>query len=177
MTALGIDLSLTSTGLARIYEDGRAYTWSRTSTGKRGDMLTQRVTRIRRLTMDIDNDTYDTDRVVIEAPSYGSRGGSTWDRAGLWWALIQLLVSRDLPVSLCAPATRAKWAAGTGRADKAAVAAAMARLFPNVEISNSDEADALALAHIGAVRAGYAVPTLARHDAAAMAKVHWGDAA
>lgn len=178
MSVIGIDLSLVSTGVATVLPGGQAYTRSVTSTGKRDDSLADRVGRIRGLAEDITDGAADCDLVVIEAAAYSRGAGSgSWDRAGLWWAVVQRLASRGVPVALCAPSTRAKWAAGTGKADKAAVAAAMARLFPDVEIANSDEADALALAHIGAVHAGYPVATLARHDTKAMAAVKWGDAA
>lgn len=163
MSIVGIDLSLTSTGLARINPTGSAYTWHITSTGKRGDTLHDRADRINRLASWILADIDDDDQVIIEAPSHGQPGGSTWDRAGLWWTIVGALHRRDIPVCMVSPTTRAKWASGSGRGDKAAVAVAMSRLFPDVELSNSDEADALALAHIGAVLAGYDVPTLARH--------------
>ncbi len=163
MSIVGLDLSLTCTGLARIHPDGQAYTWHITSTGKRGDTLTDRALRIHRMAGQILADIGDNDQIVIEAPSHGQPGGSTWDRAGLWWAVVSALHRRDIPVCMVSPTTRAKWATGTGRGDKAAVAVAMSRLFPDVELSNSDETDALALAHIGAVLAGYSVPTLARH--------------
>lgn len=162
MAMVGIDLSLTSTGLARITSDGLAYTWSATSTGKRDDTLLDRGHRLHSLAGQILDGITDDDQVVIEAPSHGQPGGSTWDRAGLWWSVVGRLQRRDIPVCMVSPTTRAKWASGSGKGDKAAVGIAMARLFPDVDIANSDEADALALAHIGAVLAGYDIPALSR---------------
>jgi len=173
VTAVGLDLSLTSTGLARLRRGGAGYTWTVTSTGRRGDTLTERATRIRVAAAAITTDIHDGDHVVLEAPSYGSTGSSSWDRAGLWWTVVTRLCARNIPIHLCPPSTRAKWATGSGRADKAAVAAAVTRLLPHIEVSNSDEADALALAHLCAVHLGYQVPLLARHNPDQLGKVRW----
>lgn len=87
------------------------------------------------------------------------------------------LVARGVPVAVCAPATRARWATGSGKADKAAaVAAAVARLWPTAALVNADVVDALAIATAGAQRLGWAVPTLARHTDA-LAAITWPAAA
>lgn len=170
---VGIDLSLTSTGCATITPAGRAGTWTLQSAGHRGDNLATRSTRLADLAGRIVRGLPGRpELVVLEAPSYGSTGASSWDRAGLWWLLVTKLHRLDVPVALCAPATRAKYATGSGRADKAAVAAAAARLFPDVAIDNSDEADALVLAHMGAVHEAYPVEHLARHREA-LKPVQW----
>jgi Holliday junction resolvasome RuvABC endonuclease subunit len=173
VSAVGLDLSLTSSGVARLHPDGAGYTWTIASTGHRNDTLTERADRIRITATAIVTDINDGDQVVLEAPSYGSTGSSSWDRAGLWWAVVTRLTARRIPLHLCPPSTRAKWATGSGRADKAAVAASMAKLFPAIEISNSDESDALALAHICAVHLGHQVPQLARHNLDQLGKVRW----
>ena len=173
----GIDLSMTSTGIAKIFEDSvQTSNTTVQSKGKRADDLATRSGRLNALAQAVveavTGPTQRPDLVVIEAPSYGSTGASSWDRAGLWWLVVTKLHRLDIPVALCAPTTRAKYATGKGNADKAAVAAAAARLFPDVEISNSDEADALILAHIGAARAGYPVGALQRHHDA-LQSVHF----
>lgn len=176
---VGIDLSMTSTGLAWVDELGGAATWTVQSKGKRADDLATRSRRLVYLAAAVvgsmpGRTRFDltVDLVVLEAPSYGSTGASSWDRAGLWWLVVTKLHRLDVPIALCAPATRAKYATGSGRADKAAVAVAAAHLFPSVEISNSDEADALILAHIGAAHAGYPVGALTRHREA-LKSVHF----
>jgi crossover junction endodeoxyribonuclease RuvC len=173
VTAVGLDLSLTSTGVAKLHPDGAGYTWTIASVGHRSDTLTQRADRIRITTAAITTDIHDDDEVLLEAPSYGSTGSSSWDRAGLWWAVVTRLTARNIPLHLCPPSTRAKWATGSGRADKAAVAAAITRLLTHIEVSNSDEADALVLAHICAVHLGHPVPHLARHNPDQLGKVRW----
>lgn len=163
-TAYGIDLSMTSTGLAQIGTNGIVCTWTEESSGRRGDDVATRALRLADLAHRITALVYSDDAalVVIESPSYGSVGASSWDRAGLWWLVVSKLVACGVPVALCAPNTRAKYATGNGKADKAAVAGAVARLFPDVAISNSDESDALVLAHMAAVHLGW-MNGLARH--------------
>lgn len=151
---VGIDLSLASTGLAVHHQDGTIGTDTITTKGHRGETLAERWARIRRIRDEIRH-WLATDRlVVIEGPAGAAPGGSTWDRAGLWWAVVDLAMQR-CPVAVVVPSTRAKWATGNGRADKAAVAVAMSKRAPGVELANSDEADALALAWMGAQWLGW----------------------
>src|SRR5699024_10632772 len=95
--------------------------------------------------------------VVVEGPSYGSseQSRSFWDRAGHWHLIAAALTRRGCLVAVASPYTVKKWATGSGTADKVAVALAMARLFPDVDLANSDEADALACAQLGAHRLGW----------------------
>ncbi|MGW5645045.1 hypothetical protein ACWEV3_40890 [Saccharopolyspora sp. NPDC003752] len=156
----GVDLSLVSTGLARVtHGAGRwvADTSTIPTKGHRDDTLQQRHDRIRRIGDKVRDWCRNADLVVVEGPSHGSRGGSPVDRYGLWWRVVGRLLDAELPVAVVAPTTRAKFAAGKGNADKAAVAVAAARIWPDAEITGSDEADALVLASIGACLLGLPV--------------------
>lgn len=176
---LGVDPSLTGTGVARINQDGTVAVRHFGRKGRRDETLVQRVDRIRAIVAELaewaqvepddpDSETW-ADRglpalVVIETAAHSRTGGSTWDRAGLWWAIAWSSIGRDGErVAQCAPTTRARWATGTGRADKAAVSSAVSRLWPDVDIDCENCADALALATIGAQHLGWDVPTLQRH--------------
>lgn len=174
----GLDLSLTSCGVGVITRRGDgtciANCSTFTSRGKRDDGLPERAARIADLAAGVVRHAANAELVVIEGPSHGSRGGSPLDRHGLWWRVAAELIGRGVPVAVCAPATRAKFAAGSGRADKAAVSSAVSRLWPDLSVANADEADAVALAHAGAVRLGWDVVTLERHRDALWA-VRWPD--
>lgn len=178
MTAvIGIDASLTSTGMATVHDNGdHVVLHTVASTGKRADGITERAARLHGITEAVRDYVADDERwhglalVVIEGPSMASVGGSAWDRAGVWWAIVQAAVAHA-PVAVVAPTTRAKWATGSGKGDKAAIAAAMARRVPEVTIGNSDEADALALAWMGAQHLGWR-PTTAG-ERASLAVVRW----
>jgi len=175
MRILGIDPSLVCTGIGIIDYPDKARAETVESKGKRADTLLDRNNRIHRLTAEILGfTTLNTKLVVIEGPSLGSRGGSPWDRAGLWWRIVAGVLRRDLPIAVIPPNTLKKWATNSGRADKSDVAVAMARLWPLVDATSNDGWDALALAHIGAQQLGWAVPSRAHH-APALAKVEWPD--
>lgn len=122
--------------------------------GKRSDTVLQRRERLRELIDAISMQSYGARIVVIEGPSYASVGGSTHDRSGAWWLLVDALLETGTPVAVCPPATRAKWATGSGRADKEKVIASMRARFPRVDIANDNEADALALATMGMAHLG-----------------------
>lgn len=173
MTAvIGIDLSLTATGVA-IVGDASPYTTTFPSFGHRGDSLTQRAERLRSIVVRVRQRLVSsTALVVLEGPSVMSKGGSNWDRAGLWWWVAAELTGLSYPVAVAPPTVVKKWAAGKGNADKAAVAAGVTRLWPDVEPGNDNEFDALAMATMGAQRLGLQVPSRAHH-AACLEKVEW----
>lgn len=178
---LGVDPSLTATGLYWIGRggDGEIFTSGHTlrSTGHNKDTVDRRAARLDTLTEAFEVTLIGLsaiDLAVIEGPSMGSVGGSSFDRAGLWWAFVRALRARDIPVAICAPGTRIKWATGSGRATKSTksdVAVAVTRLWPGAICDGDNEWDALALATIGAQRLDWPVPTLARHAAAQTAIV------
>lgn len=155
LRVVGLDLSLASPGAARIERSADGVwstgTWSWPNKGKRADTLYARHRRIADLAAQIVPVWAEriVDLVVIEGPAPATRGASTWDRAGLWWRVMGTLIDGSIPVVQVAPTMRAKWASGSGRGDKAAVGAAIARMWPAAELSDSDRADALALASIG----------------------------
>lgn len=187
MRIVGIDPSLTSTGVAVI---GGATTGTPAATYRvesgppkraRGDKrpatLAERHTRIR----DISHlasaswlSSSDVALAVIEGPSYGSQGASTWDRAWLWGSLVDRLLSNDIPVVIVPPKTRALWATGSGASGKSPIAVHLSRMWPELDPDgvSDDEWDALALASIGAQKLGLLPCELARHKEQ-LEKVQW----
>jgi crossover junction endodeoxyribonuclease RuvC len=158
---VGLDLSTTSTGVARIWPAGGSPP-AMTHHGRKGSVketLTERRDRIKSTVNFISTWYGTTDLVVIEGPSYASTGGGTWDRAGLWWHVVDRVMTH-CPVAVVAPRTRAAWAADDGGAGKKAVTGAMRDRLAGIggnplDIANSDEADALALAWMGAQWLGW----------------------
>lgn len=172
----GIATSLVSSGIGiitrRVSGDCLASATTLTSRGQRGDGLPERATRIAGLAEAIDHAAGAAALAVVEVPAHGCKGGSPMDHHHLWWLVVARLIGRGVPVAVCTPATRARFATGNERADKAAMSGAVARLWPAVEITTSDVADAVALAHAGAVRLGWPVSTLPRHRDA-LAGIRW----
>lgn len=177
MQYIGIDPSLTATGIARIDTDDVLVPQVRLiRTASVGDDYIDRWDRIQGIASDCILGLRSDDnprRVIIEAPSLGqSRQSGTLDRHGLFWALIARCVGLDIPVLCVPPTVRAKYATGKGTADKGAVVDATARRCPHVETGgNNDLCDALWLAAIGAAMGGQPVVDLPQANQDALAKL------
>lgn len=145
---VGIDFSLTATGI------GSSRGWAVTigEKGRRGDLFDQRGARIDRLAGAVDEHvgrSHHVDLAVMEQPAPGVPGGSTWDRAGAWWAIARDLRRRRIPIAFVANTARSKYATGRAGADKDTVLRMMREQLPGWTIDNDNEADALALAAMG----------------------------
>lgn len=144
---VGLDLSLTSTGVAIIHGD--VITVQRvTSKGSKGATTARQVDRLRTIVESIAAVVPDTEHtsIAIEGPSYGSTGSAAHILGGLWWLVRSYFADSDVVV--VPPGTVKKYATGRGNAGKDEVLAAVVRRYPHVEVSGNDEADALVLAAI-----------------------------
>lgn len=182
MHVVGIDISLTSTGMCSI-RDGNVSVWTVPSRPL-GTTLDARAERLDQISKKIaagclvdDLRRWNLDLVVIEAPSLGqSRQGGTHDRSGLWWLVVDCLRRMGATVVEVPPACRAKYAAGKGNATKDAVMLAVARRYDGLcLVSGNDEADALVLAAMGARHLGRPVEVspLPAANVAGMDGVAW----
>lgn len=168
----GLDLSLKATGIS-IITDG-AHTWTVKSASIPNATLIQRRDRINLIVSQVAGLVERAEIVVLEGPSYGSNSVGSWDRAWLYGAVVDKLLTRGHRIAVAAPTVVKKFAAGTGNADKTAVAVGMSKLWPYVVARNDNEWDALALATMGAQRLGLPVPSRAHH-AETLTKVAWPD--
>lgn len=180
---IGIDASLASTGVASIRwapDEPTPITAEVEiiqTKGKRADTLLDRNRRLQTITNEVTQRlTMNTTLVVFEAGAFSRVGGSNWDRAGLWWRLVDLVwrwqVHGGAHIATVAPTSLKKWATDRGNADKSDVAVALARMWPDVDAPSNDGWDALGLAQMGAQHLGWPVPSRAHH-AAARAKAAW----
>jgi Holliday junction resolvasome RuvABC endonuclease subunit len=114
------------------------------------------------------------DLAVIEGPAYGENLPSNHDRAGLWWGLFSALRARQIATAVVPPATAKLWATGRGNARKGEMLTTARTWWPGVKIGDHDQADALALALIGAFKLGDPMPfeVKDRHHAG-LEKVAW----
>lgn len=156
---IGLDLSLTGTGLADYNMETGKFTCETFGTkGKRTDTFEMRGERLRKMADYIVKwataGPADPSLVVVEAPSYGSQNGSQHDRSGLWWLVIGELQRRGIPIAYVAPRSRAKYATGNGNSGKDVVLAHVIERYgefvEDTTIRNDNEADAVTLAAIGA---------------------------
>lgn len=161
---VGIDLSLTSTGLAVVTTGERgvlAYgsVMRVASSGTKKDTLVERRERLNLIGHQVIDYVrrMDPQLVVIEAPSMASKYGHPHDRSGLWWLVVNRLMSLEYPVAAAPPTCRAKYATGKGNAAKDDVLTHVVRRYAGVMVTKNDEADALILAAMGARHLGHPI--------------------
>lgn len=168
---VGVDLSLTSSGLAS--SDG----WvSRVRSKSAGNGITDRADRL----VQIVNTVLLTiqhkglpDLVVIEAPAYSRTMGSMHDRSGCWWLLVNELISHNVPVAEVAPTARAKYACGKGNGDKDTCMLAVAKRYPDFEVTGNDVADAVTLMAMGRDFSGHPLVAVPLVNRTGLTKVVW----
>ncbi|GEL48081.1 hypothetical protein CHO01_31970 [Cellulomonas hominis] len=148
---VGLDLSLTSTGVALIAHDLSVRTVLEKSKGTRADTITARRARLRDLADRVLARCTGATLAAIEAPAYSQAAGAgSHDRSGLWWLVVDGLVSAGVPVIQISPSSRPTYATGKGNSGKDAVIIAVTRRYWGVEIADNNEADALVLGAMGA---------------------------
>lgn len=173
LNVIGIDLSLTSTGIA----SSQGWVKRVQSKGHKGATLTERFERLIDLTFEITEPVMHAqpvDLVVIEAPAFSRVGGSNHDRSGLWWMVMRRFYrSTAIPVVEVPPSCRAKYATGKGNAGKDAVLAETVRRYPDFDINGNDVADAVVLMAMGCAAFGRPLVDLPKTHMAALAAVAW----
>lgn len=168
---VGIDLSLTSTGLATPAEVQRVR-----SKGVAKDSLALRYARLLALhdqVLAAATRPRLPNLVVIEGPSVNSRYGHAHDRSGLWWLVVGGLFEMEVPVAVMAPAARCKYATGKGSAPKDTVLSETVRRYRRFAVDGNDTADALVLCAAGMDRLGHPLVDLPQTHRAALDKVEW----
>ena len=168
---VGLDLSLTGTGVAIIGEAG-IRTHLITSKGKKGASLRERWERLDILANKIQQAIPEKVLVVIEQPAYSQTGGSHHDRSGLWWLIVHALNPWHTVVEVT-PGTLKKFATGKGNAGKDEMLAAAIRRYPAADVVNNNVADALHLAAMGARSLGHPLEADTVKIAEAMAVTRW----
>lgn len=148
-TVVGLDLSLTSTGVAIVRPDAEIRTLVIESKGKDSDNLYVTAERLARIAQEVTALIPYGAVVGIEGPSHGNTNGKHHDRSGLWWLVVhELIYTRNIPVVEISPNTIKKYATGKGTASKLDVVLAIGRRFPEITLAKDDEIDALAIAAI-----------------------------
>lgn len=165
---VGIDMSLTSTGLACNHD-----TTTIRTTGHKGDSITERSWRLRQIAGEILAWAAKADLVVIEGPAFTSQHGSMHDRSGLWWLVVDRLVRGEIPLAVMPPANLKKYATGAGNAKKDAVMLAIARRFPMFTVTGNDIADAIGLMAAGLDHLGCPLVILPDAHRKALAPIDW----
>jgi Holliday junction resolvasome RuvABC endonuclease subunit len=167
---IGLDLSLSATGIAEI-QFGETRTWHLKVAGSGHERM---ATLLDRIWLAVAS----ADVVAVEGPSYGSgtngRQSGHHERAGLWWLVTHTLLRRQaIPFAVITPASCKKFASGKGNCGKADMLIAAIRRLPDVDVKDDNEADALWLAAMAADRYGCPLVTMPQAHRAALDVVDW----
>lgn len=158
MTSLGLDLSLTSTGVAIVSPDYPEFgVKSHAITSKPAPIAQRtanaRARRIGLIVSEITSDArfYRPQIAVIESPVPNRRMKSAMllERGAIYWGTLAALDVLGIEIVEVAPRERALYATGDGAADKVSVARSMVEEHGK-QFSTDDECDAYVLALIGA---------------------------
>lgn len=190
MRILGIDSSLTGTGLAgaellpwppsRIpRQDGQpvSHTIGLSTVGARKPKLTDTwlatSERIHEVLDKIDAAVCEHvyDAVGLEGLSFGSKGDAVVKLNWLWGEIIYLVHRRGAPLYLIPPSNVKKFATGNGNANKDVVMLAMANRYPHAGIADNNQSDALAVCMMTARQVGVPFDTMPVKHLEAMSKV------
>lgn len=168
---LGLDLSLTSTGVAG---DSWAKTLTTWSLPRKGATRAQRWARMRQAREQVLPFVDDAQLVVQESPAYstGDMPGSH-DMAWLWWSIYGRCAARAIPWVEVGTSTLKVYATGNGRASKEDVVQAVATRRRDVTFRGNDQADALTLAAMGLDALGHPILEMPKSHRRALTSVHW----
>ncbi|UXE04382.1 RuvC-like resolvase [Mycobacterium phage Funsized] len=111
------------------------------------------------------------DHVGIEGLAYTAGNASAWVLAWVWGETIALCEEYQVPLTVVAPAARAKFATGKGNAAKDAVLAAAIKLFPHADISDNNEGDAAIVGAVVCQQLGVPVLPVTSYRTEVMAKL------
>lgn len=164
MRAFGLDLSLTSSGVATAG-------WTKAiRPGKLTGYPRLRYIRAQILDMVIEAEP---DLYIIEGPTYGQSGQKGHhERGGLWWMITEVLDESQVPLVVAPPASIKLYATGVGNADKDRMLMAAARNYPWFAGGN-DEADALWACAMAHDWAGEPISEMPARNREALDKIQW----
>lgn len=168
---IGLDLSLTSTGLAHWPGmNGASHPYLDRLQPPKG---TTGLDRLRWIRARVEECGARASLAVLEGPSYASPGKYTHERAGLWWIVYDALSRYGVPIAVVPPKCRAKYATGTGNAGKDEVLAAVVRRYPDIAVSGNDIADAWVLTAMGLDWLGCPAVEVPKTHREALERVAW----
>lgn len=158
--AMGLDVSLTRTAVAFVgkNDEGDSPVVETHSMGRKGQrdeplmMRRDRLVTLREQVVDTLGSHLEWPQVaMIEDVPFGTPGGSTTDRAALWWFIVDAIARRGIPVVAVNVSKLKIYATGKGtKHEKDEVTVALIRRYAEAPIQNNDEADATGLAMMGA---------------------------
>jgi Holliday junction resolvasome RuvABC endonuclease subunit len=171
---LGLDLSLTATGVAGL---GWATTLKYPTKKSGQDPLTYSHQRLRWY-HDTLADVYlrGVQLVVVEGLAFAHHNNGTAALAGQSWMIRDLLWRRSIPYAMVSPTALKLYATGRGNASKAEVGASVLHWWPGFD-GDDNAADAAVLAAMGAHRLGVLLDATTQSQTMVLAGVTWPEVA
>lgn len=185
MRVLGIDTSLTGTGLCRadFTPDGLVLmtaTVSAPPPAKNGDRSKRAMARrVNALIEQIDAAIYDPlypdepkpDLIAMESLAYAAKGEGVWVLPWVFGRVIELAEKYDVPLIVVGTSQLKKYVTGKGNTPKEEVTLAIIKRWPEAEAKNNNEADAVACCAIGCRYLGMPIDNVPKLNQEIMAKV------
>jgi Holliday junction resolvasome RuvABC endonuclease subunit len=170
---MGLDLSLAGTGVAT-----RVSTWRHKTKGQKDDGYPERLARIVEVRDWVIDQVRDVgpDLVVLEAPVPSpTQMLSMWDRAKVWWDVVETARLYGIAVAYVPPSTVKKYATGNGGCKKSdMIGAAYKRLQQaGLQPADDNEADAAWLLAMGYDWLGTPLCNVPQVQARALAGAVW----
>jgi crossover junction endodeoxyribonuclease RuvC len=184
LRVVGLDLSLTGTGVARVTrgqhhqsDDDLDIQLRLLGSVTAGKDVARRSARLRTLAHNICTHCAGANLVAVEEPAYSKTMGQMHDRSGLWWLVVARLTANGIPVAEVPSTVLKMYALGKGGgADtgKDAVLATVVRRYPAADVTSNNTADALVIAAMAARHSGCPIEAeLPQTHLRAMDKVSW----
>lgn len=150
MKVVGIDISLTGTGMAIHRAGAETYVREHGEDGRKGMPFAERGDRIERLVDQILFDCQAADLAVFESHDFGVKhSGGAHDRSGVFWIVVRELRARGTAVAQATPQALKMYQSGSGTASKDQMLVDAVRRYPTVDVRTNNQADAMAALSMG----------------------------
>lgn len=176
-TVVGIDSSLTATGLASSRGWCEVIGYEKARAKDPGITQLPHPARINALEILLDHiltHVGTPDLAVLELPAPSRSGGGAHERGWLWWEIYRTLARNEIPIGLMTPNHRMQYATGKGAATKNLIVDSVARRWPTWPTAGDDNAaDAVVLMAAGRDWLGHPITDMPKTHRAALDKATW----
>lgn len=173
-TVIGLDTSLTATGIASSNGWCTVTGWTDKKRPITKMAHTERLAAMEQVRSDVIRHIGQPDLAVLETPALSRSGGGGHERGWLWWELYSHLIAHNIPVGLMSTNQRMLYATGKGTATKNLIVDAVARRWPTWPTDGDDNAaDAVVLMAAGRDWLGHPITPMPQANRAAVLKATW----